>query len=131
MAIFEKQEYSKRRFWELFMPHLVTFGFWLAISSFSFFGWQSVSPTEEGVTMGIAREILYWGFFVLGWLGIAIMLYLIVAWLFNIGIKAIRNKTRKETVDQMVNRRNKMATDLEELEKQIKEAGNDGTTKSK
>ena len=131
MAIFEKQEYSKRRFWELFMPHLVTFGFWLAISSFSFFGWQSVSLTEKGIAMGIAREILYWGFFVVGWLGIAIMLYLIFAWVFNIGIKAIRNKTRKETIDQMVSRRSKMTTDLEVLEKKIKEVENELPTKSK
>jgi amino acid transporter len=127
--MFEKTEYSKKRFWELFMPHLVTFGFWLAVSSFAFFGWQSVSP-KEGDTMNLAQNILYWTFMIIGWLGLAMLVYLALAWLFNIGIKTVRAKTCKETIGQMKIKRKAMRDALEELDIKIKEAENDRTNKS-
>jgi hypothetical protein len=70
------RKYNVYRFWELFTANTITFSFWLASSSFAFFGFQSLSSIKWEGAMDLAKNILAWVF-----LGFGIFCVLVIVWL--------------------------------------------------
>ena len=113
-----RQKYPKYRFWELFKPHVITFGFWLATASFSFFAYQSLyKESAEGVWGMIMHQILAYMFAIIGILGVLAMLYLFVTWLFGLGVG--RRQSTQDELKQMEERLDILISEIEQLKHKI------------
>jgi hypothetical protein len=63
--MFVREQYDYSRFWELFRPTTNNFQFWLGVSAFSFFGYQSLyQHSAGGVWSMILHQIVPWAFIV-------------------------------------------------------------------
>ena len=92
---FYRPKYDKSRFWELFIPTTNNLQFWLASSAFSFFIYQSLyKDVVVGVWEMIFRQFLAYAFVVFGFIFMGGMAYLFITWVFNIGIRKIKEKGR-------------------------------------
>jgi len=92
---FVREKHDLSRFWELFIPTTNSFSFWLASAAFAFFAFSSLLPNKEANMsfLHIAREITAYLFLGVGWLFVAILVYLFLSWFFHF---ALRRKTKED-----------------------------------
>ena len=81
--MFKKEKRRLSRFLELLNPTTNNFQFWLASSAFSFFAYTSV---RRGVCIN-TQGLLAWVFMIFGYLCLAILLFLLISWLFGFRIE--------------------------------------------
>lgn len=113
-----RQKYPKHRFWELFKPKVVTFGFQLATASFSFFAYQSLYKWNvEGVWGMIMHQILAYMFAILGIFCVITLFYLVGTWLF--GLRIGRRQSTQEELKQIEERLNVLISEIEQLKHKI------------
>jgi hypothetical protein len=117
-----RRQYNRHRFWELFKPNTITFSFWLATASFSFFAYQSISlAVLEGI-MGWVTIFSSYFFLGFGFLCVLAIVYLGVTWLLGFSIQKKRTKEEElarinlllEEVESRAKVLRKSITDIEE-----------------
>jgi len=99
-----KGQFPKNRFWELFSPCTITFGFWLATASFCFFAYQSLLPPNMEGIMSWTAGVLSAAFFIFGIACMLVVFYLFITWVA--GIRITRKKTKSEGMSIKAIRRN-------------------------
>ena len=122
-------QFSRSRFWELFSPNTITFGFWLATASFSFFIYQSIMPYRLGTLMEWTKGILSAAFLVFGLICVGIILYLGITWILKIRIT--KKQTPQELLGILNSNKSVIEQQIREIENRIKEAENERNSKSK
>jgi len=93
-----KGQFPKKRFWELFSPCIITFGFWLATASFCFFAYQSLLPPNMEGIMNWTAGVLSTAFFIFGIACMIVILYLFITWILSIRITKNKTKTEENEV---------------------------------
>ena len=99
--MFVREQYDYSRFWELFRPNTNNFQFWLGVSAFSFFGYQTLYQSNpDGMWSMILHQIVPWAFVVAAFVAFGAVVLLFIFWIFRIGMKSwctIRRKNGKRT----------------------------------
>jgi hypothetical protein len=120
-----KRQFPKSRFWELFSPNTITFGFWLATASFWFFLYQSLYDPIWGAGSMIdyfIHVIAPYIFFTFGVLCILAIIYLGITWLF--GIRFINKKSERQLLEELKSNQININAEIERIEKRVREAEN-------
>ena len=114
-----RQKYPLHRFWELFIPTVLNFGFWLASASFWFFSYQSVLPNRLETLIEWICGVLSATFLCFGIMCLAILAYLAITWI--LGIRITRKKSREEEIVSINDERCILIKRLKELEMRLRD----------